>query len=255
MTGPLDVEWVRARLPGRRVDYFLTTSSTMTRAAALAREGCAGGTVVVAEEQTAGHGRLGRSWHSEPEAGLYASSVLRLPLPVLRLPLVTLALGLATVDAIALATGLRCDLRWPNDVLALGRKCAGILVEGCGDALVAGIGINANHERFPESLRDAATSLRLATGRAQSRELLLVALLESIDRRTALLVEAGPDAILREFGQASSYVHGRRVVVETGEHRLTGSTDGLDPAGFLILRTDSGARELILSGGVRPLEA
>lgn len=255
MTKPLDAAWLRGRFPGRRVDYLATTGSTMTDAAALAREGCAAGTVVVAEEQTAGQGRLGRAWHSEPEAGLYASIVLRLPLPVPRLPLVTLTLGLAAVDAIALATGLRCDLRWPNDVLALGRKCAGILVESCGDALVVGIGINANHERFPESLRGAATSLRLATGRAQSRELLLAALLESIDRKTALLIEAGPEAILREFSQASSYVHGRRVVVEDGERRLTGSTEGLDASGFLILRTDGGARELILSGGVRPLEA
>ena len=69
-----------------------------------------------------------------------------------------------------------------------------------------------------------------------------------------LLVEAGPGAILREFARASSYVHGRRVVVEDGERRLTGSTEGLDPSGFLILRTESGERELILSGGVRPLE-
>jgi BirA family biotin operon repressor/biotin-[acetyl-CoA-carboxylase] ligase len=254
VTTSFDVEWVCARFPGRRVVYLPVTRSTMRDAAALAAEGCASGTVVVAGEQTAGQGRLGRTWHSEPGAGLYASVVLRLPLTVLRLPVVTLALGLATVDAIALAAGLRCDLRWPNDVLAGDLKCAGILVDGYIDALVAGIGINVNHQQFPESIRDCATSLRLATGRAQSRELLLLALLESIDRRMELLVEAGPGAILREFAQASSYVHGRRVVVEDGERRLTGSTEGLDPSGFLILRTDSGERELILSGGVRPLE-
>lgn len=255
MTNSLDVEWVRARLPGRRLEYLATTSSTMMDAEALAREGCAGGTVVVAEEQTTGRGRLGRSWHSESGAGLYASIVLRLPLPVSHLPLVTLALGLATVEAIALATGLGCDLRWPNDVLVGNRKCAGILVEAHDDALVAGIGINMNHERFPEPVRDVATSLKLATGRAQSRERLLVALLEAIDRKTALLVEAGTGVILGEFTRASSYVHGRRVMVEDGARRLTGSTEGLDASGFLILRTDDGARALILSGGVRPLEA
>ncbi len=255
MTAAFDIEWVRARMPGRRVEYVATTGSTMADAEALLDEGCPSGTVVVAGEQTAGQGRLGRAWHSEPHAGLYASIVLRLPLPVLRLPLVTLTLGLATVDAISLASGLLCDLRWPNDVLAQGRKCAGILVVGHGDALVAGIGINANHQEFPEAVRDVATSLRLVTGREQSRELLLLALLESIDREVAVLVESGPGAVLREFSRASSYVHGRRVVVEDGERRLTGFTEGLDPSGFLILRTDDGARELILSGGVRPLEA
>lgn len=255
MIQPFDLEWVSGRLPGRRVEYLETTGSTMDDAEALARQGCPSGTVVVAGSQTAGQGRLGRVWYSEPEAGLYVSVVLRLPLPALRLPVVTLALGLATVEGIALASGLGCDLRWPNDVLAGCRKCAGILVAAHGDALVAGIGINANHQAFPESVRDVATSLRLATGREQSRELLLFALLESMDRQLDVLVQAGPDAILREFAKASSYVRGRRVVVEDGEGRRSGSTEGLDPSGFLILRTDSGARELILSGGVRPLEA
>jgi len=255
VTTAFDVEWLRARLPGRRIEYVARTGSTMLDAEALLREGCAHGSVAIAGEQVAGQGRLGRSWHSEPGAGLYASVVLRLPLPAPQLPLVTLALGLAAVDAIALGAGLRCDLRWPNDVLARGRKCAGILVQNHEDALIAGIGINANHEQFPEAVGDVAISLRMVTGREQSRELLLLALLDSIDRRTAQLVNDGADAILHDFAKASSFVRGRRVAVEDSGRRLTGVTEGLDPAGFLILRTDAGARELVMSGGVRPLEA
>ncbi len=254
MTGEFDIDWVRSRMPGRRIEYFQRTLSTMTEAEALLREGCPSGTVAVAGEQTAGQGRLGRSWYSESGVGLYASVVLRLPPRIAQSPVVTLALGLATVDAIALAAGLQCDLRWPNDVLARGRKCAGVLAQSCAGGLVAGIGINANHRQFPASVGNVATSLRIVTGREQSRELLLLALLESIDRRTAAMERSGTDVIVREFARRSSYVCGRRVVVEDGGRRLTGSTEGLDPAGFLILRTDSGARELIVSGGVRPLE-
>jgi len=102
---------------------------------------------------------------------------------------------------------------------------------------------------------DVAISLRMVTGREQSRELLLLALLDSIDRRTAQLVNDGADAILQDFAKASSFVRGRRVAVEDSGRRLTGVTEGLDPAVFLILRTDAGARELVMSGGVRPLEA
>ena len=156
-------------LPGRRVEWFPSLDSTMTVAARLAREGCASGTVVGADEQTAGIGRAGHSWHSEPEAGLYVSIVLRLALGPESLPLVMLALGLATRDAIADVTGLAPDLRWPNDVLLGEKKCAGILAQMEGDAVIAGIGINVGHASFPPEIAPLATSLRMA-GASVSRE-------------------------------------------------------------------------------------
>ena len=142
-------------LPGRRVEWFPSLDSTMIVAAQLAREGCASGTVVGADRQTAGMGRAGHSWHSEADAGLYVSIVLRLALGPDSLPLVMLALGLATRDAIADVTGLAPDLRWPNDVLLRERKCAGILAQMEGDAVIAGIGINVGHVAFPPKLRAA----------------------------------------------------------------------------------------------------
>ena len=127
----------------------------MTVAARLAREGCASGTVVGADQQTAGIGRAGHSWHSEPGSGLYVSIVLRLALGPESLPLVMLALGLATQHAIADVTGLAPDLRWPNDVLLGEKKCAGILAQMEGDAVIAGIGINVGHSQFSAGHRGA----------------------------------------------------------------------------------------------------
>jgi BirA family transcriptional regulator, biotin operon repressor / biotin---[acetyl-CoA-carboxylase] ligase len=234
------------------IHRFASLDSTMTRAAELADGGAAPGTVVVADEQTAGKGRMGRAWHSEPGAGLYATFILHPRLSADTLPVVTLALGLATVDAIREVTGAACDLRWPNDVLIGDRKCAGILAQLHDSVLLAGIGINVNHTAFPEDIAPIATSLRIETGRVQSREDLLNALRRSIDERVSQLARGGKDDILRAFTAASSYVSGKRVVVDSGGSDLRGTTDGLDRDGFLMVRRNDGSRVQVVAGGVRP---
>ncbi len=249
---PLDLDRVRAALPGRQIAWFAVTGSTMTEAARLAAQGS--GDIVVAEEQTAGQGRFGRRWYSEREAGLYVTFVLRPALKPEDAPVLTLALGLATAEAIARATGLAADLRWPNDVLLEGKKCAGILVETAGNAFLAGIGVNVNHTSFPDELANSATSLFLVAGRRHSREDLLIELARATASFTRMLVEGGREPVLRMFERASSFARGRRVRVEIGEGALEGVTDGLDPTGFLWLRRDDGARRLVLAGGVRPVE-
>ncbi|MGH9663930.1 MAG: biotin--[acetyl-CoA-carboxylase] ligase, partial [Bryobacteraceae bacterium] len=235
-----DIESVRARLPGRDVYWFETIGSTMHEAARLAARGAVSGTTVGAEEQTAGLGRHGHTWHSEREAGLYVSVVLRPPLPPDSLPLVTLTLGLAAAEAISQVSGLACDLRWPNDVLTGGKKCAGILVQFEQPAVVAGIGINVNQTAFPDDIARLATSLRIASGGLHSREDLLVRLLESIDAHCRILAEQGKEAILQSFTYASSFVSGRRVIVDQGHETLEGVTEGLDESGFLLLRRRDG---------------
>ena len=249
---PLDLERIRPRFPGRAIHWFPTIDSTMYEAVRLANAGCASGTIVGADEQTAGHGRYGRTWHSEPETGLYQSIVLRLPVEPERIPIVTLGLGLAVAAAIGRTAGAACDLRWVNDALIGGRKCAGILAQLHGDAVVAGIGINVNQTRFPDDVSAIATSVRIATGSEQSREDLLIALLEEIDHHCEILVERGPSAILEMYARVSSYVAGRRVTVEEGGRRIEGVTAGLTEAGFLRVRRDDGVEELIVGGGVRP---
>jgi BirA family biotin operon repressor/biotin-[acetyl-CoA-carboxylase] ligase len=233
---PLDIDRVRAEFPGRPIDYHATLDSTMHAAA-----GCPLGTVVLAGKQTAGEGRHGHSWHSG-SGGLYCSLVLE-PAPVL-----TLALGLATQSAILEATGITCDLRWPNDVMLGGRKVAGILVQLVDGKAIAGIGINVNQTAFPADLVQEATSLNTGTdGTFPDATSILIALLRAIDNFTT----EDRDSILRLFTHASSYAAGRRVTVQQPGGVITGTTVGLDPSGFLIVRKDDGTDTLILAGGVR----
>jgi BirA family biotin operon repressor/biotin-[acetyl-CoA-carboxylase] ligase len=259
---PFELEQVRRRLPGRHIDWHRTVDSTMTAAARLVREACAAGTasgmIVGADEQSAGIGRHGHSWHSEAGAGLYVSFVLQAPAAGKKappagnvLPLMMLVLGLAAQDAIARTSGLAPDLRWPNDVLLHEKKCSGILAQMEGDAIVAGIGINVGHTEFPEEIRELATSLALAGARV-TREDLLVALARAIDEHCGILANEWPSAILNRFTRASTYAAGRRVRVDQSGTVVEGITCGLDPSGFLLVRQDNGVETVILAGGVRP---
>ena len=249
---PFDLVWVRSQLPGRRIEWHHAIASTMIEASRLASEGGAAGTVIGAEEQTAGQGRHGRSWHSEPGSGLYLSIILRRHFTPSTLPVVTLALGLAVREAILKATEVPCDLRWPNDVLIESRKCAGILTQLESSAIIAGIGINVNHSSFPAELAGIATSLRMAGGRVESRERLLVELLSSVDAYCDLLETEGRAPVLELFARASSYVSGRRVCIDQDGSTLRGTTAGLNDSGFLILRGDDSRDHVIVAGGVRP---
>jgi len=248
---PFDIERIRTLLPGRQIEWFRSVSSTMTIASRLARDGCPSGTIVGADGQVAGIGRHGHTWQSESGAGLYISMVLRFPLAAHDLPLVMLALGLGVQEAIAQTSGLAADLRWPNDVLINGRKCAGILAQLDADAVIAGIGINVSHTEFPTEIADLATSLRLNGARVE-REDLLVALVNAVEGCCKILSREGAAAILRMFERASSYAFGRRVRVEQDGREIVGVTCGLDASGFLKVRTDDGKETTILAGGVRP---
>lgn len=248
---PLDVERIRSLRPQNKIHYFPTVGSTMTEGARLASSGAPHGTTVLADEQTAGIGRLGRSWQSEADFGIYCSILLRLPLSPANLPIASLVLGLATAEAIQKSTELACDLRWPNDVLINERKTAGILTHLVDSCIVAGIGINVNQFEFPNDLRTPATSLRIeSNGCAQSREDLIVNLLESLDAFCSMLITQGSAAILRAFNSASSYVLHRRVIIE--ETGAKGVTAGLDENGFLLVRSETGRIDRISTGGVRP---
>jgi len=248
---PLDTGKIRELRPQNELYYFASIGSTMVEAARLALSGAPHGAVVLADEQTAGMGRLGRSWQSQAELGIYCSILLRLPLPPSGLPIASLVLGLATAEAIQKSTQLACDLRWPNDVLINERKVAGILTHLVETCIVAGIGINVNHTSFSADLRTPATSLRIESGgNIQSREDLVVNLLESLDAFCLMLETQGPESILRAFTSASSYAVNRRVIIE--ENGLKGVTAGLDGNGFLLVRFDSGHVERLAAGGVRP---
>jgi BirA family transcriptional regulator, biotin operon repressor / biotin---[acetyl-CoA-carboxylase] ligase len=252
---PLNIAAVLERLPGRRISYFETLSSTMTEAARLAVDGAPAGTAVIAEEQTAGQGRHGRAWYSEAGSGIYVSVILRPRVGPESLPALTMALGLGAAEAIARTTDLACDLRWPNDLMLGDRKVAGILAQFVEGAAVAGIGVNVNHAAFPPELAAEATSLRLASGGPHSRECLLAELLISVDSFVQMLSQAGHAAIIEQFARRSTYAAGKRVRVELAEGAIVGTTAGLDPCGFLKVRRDDGGETLVVTGGVRALGA
>lgn len=232
----LDLGRLRGTNPLRAIDYYTKIDSTMRAAA-----GRAVGTVIIADEQTAGQGRHGHSWHSERGSGIYLSIVLP-PTPML-----TLALGLATAEAITTATGIACDLRWPNDVMVGGNKVAGVLVQLVNGAAIGGIGINVNHTAFPADLAVQATSLRMYAGRDFSRSDIVLALIPAVENFALM----DRETILRLFQQASSYASGRRVVVEQPEGSVVGVTAGLTNDGYLVVRKDDGTDTLIVAGGVR----
>src|SRR5215471_393880 len=225
------------------------------------------GAVFLAEEQTAGRGRAGLSWYSEPGTGIYCSFLLRPSLSPADALWFSLSAGVAVHDAVHETTGLSPDLRWPNDVLLNEKKFAGILTEMSSEATrmlhaVIGIGINVNQKRFPGELGGLATSLYLESGKEWSRLELTAALVRAVDREIRGLMRAtsGPvrtpnlryESIIKRVEARSSYALGKAVYVDE-DGGYSGVTDGLDPRGFLRVRTDRGLR-IVISGGVRPLE-
>ncbi|SPE17789.1 Biotin--acetyl-CoA-carboxylase ligase [Candidatus Sulfotelmatomonas gaucii] len=242
-----------------KLHFARTTGSTNADAMAAGRAGAPHGSAYLADEQTAGRGRGDHGWHSAAGEGLYVSILLRPAIPAAHLPLLPLAAGLAAADAICSAASLAVDLRWPNDLLISERKTGGILVEanieseGPPHAVVAGIGINVHQREFPQGLASPATSLDLETGRRISRQLLLVALLKSLERETSELLDpAGAIKIPQRVEQASTWVRGRNVVVH-GPQACHGVTAGLDKDGFLLVETAAGV-VTVQTGGLRAAE-
>jgi BirA family biotin operon repressor/biotin-[acetyl-CoA-carboxylase] ligase len=233
-----------------KVLRFESLPSTNTELARMASEGAAEGVAVLADEQTAGRGRLQRTWSSPKGAGLYFSILLRPRIPVDRWPLITFMAALAVGDALQEATGLRTDIKWPNDLLSGERKICGILSEAietpAGRAVIVGIGINLTPSAFPE-----ATSVAEATGVKPDREAILAALLSALTRWYSLLNER--EKIVAAWSSRSSYATGRLVQVNNGDELLRGTTCGVEPDGALRLRTVSGEIKVLRAGDVQSL--
>jgi BirA family biotin operon repressor/biotin-[acetyl-CoA-carboxylase] ligase len=209
----------------------------------------------VAEEQTAGRGRLGRTWYSEKSSGIYVSVILRPPLSPTAAPILTLMAGVATQHALSSLTGLGVDIRWPNDLLVNGKKVCGILTEMSAElgrlhAIALGIGINVNHGEMPAELRSVATSLRIESRRTWSRVHIFIALLKELERYYHLLLEKGSAAIAEQWAAASTYASGKRIRIVTAEAESLATTAGVDPSGALRVRYDDGHEEALVAGEV-----
>lgn len=258
----LTPDMVRKRLKGslfgKRVHHFFKTDSTNRVAMELGYADEPEGAVVLAEEQTAGRGRAGRSWHSERGAGLYVTALLRPKLSPVQSPLLTMLAGLSAHTAVLAQTGLAAELKWPNDLLIHGKKLGGILTEMHAEPsavrfVIVGMGINVNQEKFPGELAGTATSLRRETGRAQSRLELLVKLLSQFETDYNRFLNEGAPYVVQRFALISSFANGRRVRVDTGRETFEGITAGLSPEGLLIVEREGGRSEAVIAGDVQEL--
>lgn len=237
------------------VHHFSTIHSTNTHGVEEAHRGAEAGTVYIADEQTAGRGRGGHTWHSKIGDGLYLSALLRPRLSSQESLKISLAAGIAAQTAIEIVTGVRIDIRWPNDLMLNGRKLGGILTEsslandGTLRFAVTGIGINLNQSAMPPEIENISTSLRIATGKEFSREDLAVQLLRAFSEEIQLL-EQDQEAILSTFERASTWAFGKCVTVAE-EGGYTGITDGLSATGLLRILCDDGTIREVRHGGVR----
>ena len=215
-----------------------------------ARGGAAEGLVAVADHQTAGRGRLGRTWTAPPGASLLTSVLLRPRLPAASLHLVTVAVALAAADACAELAGVAPGLKWPNDLVVGDRKLAGILAEADlgppgGPVVVVGIGINVDWPAaLPPELADIATALNLSGGRPVERSALLVGMLVGLERRYSVLDRAeGREAVASEYRRRCVTV-GREVRVELSDETFAGQAVDISVEGHLLVSTDACVREV-----------
>lgn len=244
---------LETRAIGRVLELHETIGSTNDRAKELARRGAAHGLVVLAGSQTAGRGQRGRVWASPPELGLYMSFIVRPNVSTRSAPLLTLTAGLALYEAVQAATGVRAQIKWPNDLLARdGKKLAGVLVELSADQLridhaVIGIGINVREGAWPEAIANTATSLEACiAGELESpgqsrgsmprveRAALFAAIARALEAR---LEEVETQGFLGVVERVESALAGRgaSAVLEVDGTRTTGLIAGLAEDGALLL--------------------
>ena len=243
---------------GRSYEWLAACASTNDVCAERARAGAPAGLVIAADAQTAGRGRLGRSWHSPPGDNLYFSLLLRPARAPSEIPPLTLLAGAAVADALA-GLGLVPRLKWPNDVQLVDgdgatvgrrRKLAGILTEMATagttvEHVVVGVGINVNGTGFPPEIADRATSVALALGRDVGRAALLASVLNAFEPRYEDFTRRGPVAAVEAFGAHSALPERCRV-----DDRLEGTALGIDDDGALRLRDDAGQVHRVVSGEI-----
>jgi BirA family biotin operon repressor/biotin-[acetyl-CoA-carboxylase] ligase len=240
------------------VRHFDSLPSTNTEAARLAQGGASEGTTIVSNEQTAGRGRLDRSWISPANAGLYLSVILRPQFAMPRYTLIPLLTALAVHDALLDVLELQVDIKWPNDILIGGRKLCGILTETteteAGRAVIVGIGVNLTSEAFPTELRRIAVSLEDVIDQAVDRKQLLRAVVSALSRRYAQLDTADGDReIISEWEKYSSYAFGKHVSMSSANELISGVTRGLESDGALRIETGDGTVVTVRAGDVTTL--
>ncbi len=257
----LDLEKIESRLrtnfiarpPGRQNELWESINSTNTRATELALEGGAHGTLVLARQQSAGRGRLGRQWVSPADSGIYASFLLRPdPTSLPNLSTITLAVGVAVARAIRNSVGVDVGLKWVNDLVVDGRKLGGILCEmsarPSGNALIIGIGINIRFDvdELPDDLREKMTWLERITGQPVDPNVVIAEIANQLEEVYFLLLDKQSDLVLADWRKRSITL-GRRIIATSGERTIEGEAIDIAPSGALIV--DDGKEKIELHAG------
>ena len=251
LMAPVIAKGLQTRWAGRQIVYLPSVDSTNRRARQLAAEGAPHGTLVIADEQTAGRGRRGRGWISPAGEGVFMSLILRPqshPSEVARLSMQT---ALAVALSIAQTTGLDARIKWPNDIVCGGRKVCGMLLEMNADEqavhdVVAGIGINVHQTQFAPEIEKTASSLDLLSGQRVCRAALVRAFLEAFERAEALAAQGA----LMDAYRARSATLGQRVQVIAPAGSFTGTALEVTDSGSLIVEDEEGQRREVLAADV-----
>jgi BirA family biotin operon repressor/biotin-[acetyl-CoA-carboxylase] ligase len=248
------VSGLKARVIGREVQLFTTLASTNTSAMELASTGAVEGTVVVAETQTGGKGRLGRKWIS-PKGNLYLSIILRPNIPIYKAPLITLMGAVAAASAIKKICGLEAGIKWPNDIFISGKKVGGLLTEMSAEQdrirhIVLGIGVDVNMmlDELPPDIRRLTTTLSTEAGAAINRTAFLRQLLKDLDHWYQQFLSKDTD-VLAEW-ERLNVTTGRRVTVSGAGETFEGQAEGIDVEGRLLVRQDDGMLRMVAAGDV-----
>jgi BirA family transcriptional regulator, biotin operon repressor / biotin---[acetyl-CoA-carboxylase] ligase len=264
ISGPADLLSAEEVVPGLiterfgRRDYFYyrEVDSTNNQARLLAAQGYPEGTVVVAEMQTAGRGRRGRSWFSPAGQGIYVSLILRPVLPLKEISRITLAAAVAAAETLGTVLHLHPRIKWPNDILVNGRKIVGILSEAVTDTdgieyIVVGIGVNINNPRhgFPADFCTAATSARAEYDHPASRIQVLRELLWQMENRYNQILAGNFTPILNRVKELSVVI-GQEVRLDTVSGFIEGLACDIDESGFLLVRDRFGKIHTVMSGEV-----
>jgi BirA family transcriptional regulator, biotin operon repressor / biotin---[acetyl-CoA-carboxylase] ligase len=246
----------KTKVVGRDIQVFEETASTNDVIEKLARDGVKEGVVVFAESQTKGRGRLGRKWISPARKGLWFSILLRPALRPQAVTQLTVAAATALARAIRSQTGLKPEIKWPNDILVRGKKVAGILTELSAEldrvkyvVLGVGVDVNVGSTDLPPEVRRTATSLKIESGRPISRPELAVAALKELDEDYARICDGDFSTIADEW-EAQCTTIGHQAVIRIGNREVRGRAESLGEDGALLLRTDHGRLERIIGGDV-----
>jgi BirA family transcriptional regulator, biotin operon repressor / biotin---[acetyl-CoA-carboxylase] ligase len=236
------------------VRHFVSLPSTNDLAKDFARQGYPEGSVLLAETQTAGRGRLGRMWESPLGTGVYLSVILRPPLPPTELPKLTLTAAVAVVEALKKVTALEIGIKWPNDILLDGKKLGGILTEMETESdqmsyVILGVGLNINTQVFPDCLQTLATSLA-STGRTYSRLSIVRAFLRSMDELYGCFLNQQFPEILNLWRRAAVTL-GKPVTVKLGAQEISGLAVDVAPDGALLVEKPGGEVQRIISGEIQ----